>query len=140
VFGALIFGLLRNLNPTLPDQLAPIEAKIKVTDVSGNQPARAPSAARQPEISPSAPVVAAKGAMQKTGIANAGADNAVIQDHIKRAKSLREQGEYANASRELEKARAIAPDNRAIRAEIENVKKACNTEREILGQTSLNCG
>ena len=78
--------------------------------------------------------------MPKTDSANAAADSAAIQNHINRAKSLRERGEYANARQELEKANSIAPGNGAVRAEIENVKRACNAERDVLGQTSLNCG
>ena len=97
-------------------------------------------AAKQPEVLPSKPVAPATGTAQKTDSANAAADSAAIQNHISRAKSLRERGEYANARQELEKANSIAPGNGAVRAEIENVKKACNAERDILGQTSLNCG
>ena len=97
-------------------------------------------AAKQPEVLPSKPVAPATGAAPKTDSANAAADSAAIQNHINRARSLRERGEYANARQELEKANSIAPGNGAVRAEIENVKKACNAERDILGQTSLNCG
>jgi serine/threonine protein kinase len=139
--GALIFALLRPSNPPVNDHVARSDAKIKVKDEFANQPAPTPSAAKPLEVLPSPSSVAAKGAAtQKTDRPNTGADSAAIQNYIKWAKSLRERGDYANARLELEKANAIAPGNAAVRAEIENVKKACNVERDILGQTSLNCG
>jgi serine/threonine protein kinase len=135
---ALIFGVLHYANWLSGDPATTSESK--GVDGTGNQPAPAPTTDNRSELAPSAPAAAAPGNVQKTNNSNVGADNSVILDHIKRARALRERGEYANARRELEKASAIAPGDPAVRAEIENVKKACNTEREILGQTSLNCG
>jgi serine/threonine protein kinase len=65
--------------------------------------------------------------------------NTKIQDHIRVAKNLRERGEYADASKELLKARAIDPSNKEVEAEMERTKKACDAERAILGRTDLKC-
>jgi len=62
-----------------------------------------------------------------------------IQDHIRVAKNLRERGEYADASKELLKARAIDPSNKEVEAEMERTKKACDAERAILGRPDLKC-
>jgi hypothetical protein len=118
----------------------PGESKVKISDEAAHPPAAAPLAATQPQTPPSMAVMAVKEATQKPAIPKVSGDNPAVQNLIKRAKSLRERGQYADARRELEKASAIAPDSAAVRAEIDNVKKACNTEREILGQTGLNCG
>lgn len=140
LIGALIFALLPAAKLPPNDRVLPGESKVKISDEAAHPPAAAPLAATQPQTPPGMAVMAVKEATQKPAIPKVSGDNPAVQNLIKRAKSLRERGQYADARRELEKASAIAPDSAAVRAEIDNVKKACNTEREILGQTGLNCG
>ena len=58
--------------------------------------------------------------------------NATITAYVSRAQSLREQGNYAGALAELEKARSLDPSDESVRKEIEQTKRACNAER-VLG-------
>lgn len=60
-----------------------------------------------------------------------------IAAYIHRAESLREEGNYAAALAELEKAKAIDATNEEIRKEIEQTKRACNAEK-VLGNRP-NC-
>jgi hypothetical protein len=60
-----------------------------------------------------------------------------IAAYIHRAESLREEGNYAAALAELEKAKAIDATNEEIRKEIEQTKRACNAEK-VLGNKP-NC-
>ena len=62
---------------------------------------------------------------------------AKMTSYLGRAGSLREQGNYAGALAELEKARALDPSDDTVRKEIEQTKRACNAER-VLGNP-LNC-
>jgi hypothetical protein len=55
-----------------------------------------------------------------------------IAEYLARAESFREQGNYAAALAELEKARAIDGANEEIRRQIQQTKRACNAEK-ILG-------
>jgi hypothetical protein len=55
-----------------------------------------------------------------------------IAGYLERAESFREQGNYAAALAELEKARAIDGANEEIRRQIQQTKRACNAEK-ILG-------
>jgi serine/threonine protein kinase len=61
-----------------------------------------------------------------------------MEYHIRVAKSFRERGEYEAASKELEKASAIDPNNRQILAEIERTQRACNAEK-ALGTAGIRC-
>jgi hypothetical protein len=56
---------------------------------------------------------------------------------ITRAKTFREQGNYAAALAELDKAKAIDATNEDVRTEIEQTKRACNAEK-VLGN-KLTC-
>jgi cytochrome c-type biogenesis protein CcmH/NrfG len=58
--------------------------------------------------------------------------SATIIAYVGRAQSLREQGNYAAALAELEKARVLDPPNESVRKAIEQTKRACNAER-VLG-------
>ena len=60
-----------------------------------------------------------------------------IVAHINRAASYREEGNYAAALAELEKARALDALNDEIRKEIDQTRRACNAER-VLGNKP-NC-
>lgn len=51
--------------------------------------------------------------------------------YIARAKSLREQGQYAAALAELKKAAAVDPSNAEMVNEIEKTKRACAAERSL---------
>ncbi|MGZ8532394.1 MAG: TIR domain-containing protein [Candidatus Binatia bacterium] len=51
--------------------------------------------------------------------------------YIARAKSLREQGQYAAALAELQKAAAVDPSNAELVTEIEKTKRACAAERSL---------
>jgi outer membrane biosynthesis protein TonB len=62
-----------------------------------------------------------------------------IQDHLAVARLFQERGEYADARKELEKARALDPESARILAELEKVKKACEAEKHILGNANLKC-
>jgi hypothetical protein len=62
---------------------------------------------------------------------------ASVASHISRAESFREQGNYAAALAELEKAKAIDATSEKIRQEIEQTKRACNAEK-LLG-SQPNC-
>ncbi|HEX5605398.1 MAG TPA: toll/interleukin-1 receptor domain-containing protein [Candidatus Binatia bacterium] len=55
-----------------------------------------------------------------------------VTTYVGRAGSLREQGNYAGAMAELEKARILDPFDEGVRKEIEQTKRACNAER-VLG-------
>jgi hypothetical protein len=57
---------------------------------------------------------------------------AKVTTYLGRAGSLREQGNYAGALAELEKARILDPVDESVRKEIEQTKRACNAER-VLG-------
>jgi hypothetical protein len=61
---------------------------------------------------------------------------AKITAYVDRAESLREQGNYAAALAELEKARTLDPSNENVRKEIEQTKRACNAERVLGSQVS----
>ena len=56
---------------------------------------------------------------------------ALVLAHIGRAQNLREQGNYAGALTELEKARAIDAGDESVRKEIEQTKRACNAEKML---------
>jgi predicted negative regulator of RcsB-dependent stress response len=60
-----------------------------------------------------------------------------IAAHMDRAQLFREQGNYAGALAELERAKAIDAANEEIKREIEQTKRACNAER-VLGNKP-NC-
>lgn len=60
-----------------------------------------------------------------------------IVAYLDRAQVFREQGNYAGALAELEKARAMDAANEEIRKEIEQTKRACNAEK-VLGNKP-NC-
>ena len=60
-----------------------------------------------------------------------------ISAHIDRAQNFREQGNYAAALAELEKAKAFDAASEEIRKEIEQTKRACNAEK-VLGNKP-NC-
>jgi hypothetical protein len=60
-----------------------------------------------------------------------------IVAHINRAASYREEGNYAAALAELERAKAMDALNDEIRKEIDQTKRACNAER-VLGNKP-NC-
>ncbi len=60
-----------------------------------------------------------------------------VSAHIDRAQSFREQGNYAAALGELEKAKALDAASEEIRKEIEQTKRACNAEK-VLGNKP-NC-
>ncbi|MGH7852678.1 MAG: Ig-like domain-containing protein, partial [Candidatus Binatia bacterium] len=62
---------------------------------------------------------------------------ALISAHINRAQSFREQGNYAAALAELEKAKAFDAASEEIRKELEQTKRACNAEK-VLGNQP-NC-
>jgi hypothetical protein len=62
---------------------------------------------------------------------------ALVLAHIGRARNLREQGNYAGALSELEKARAIDAGDEAVRKEIEQTKRACSAEK-VLGN-NVSC-
>jgi len=62
---------------------------------------------------------------------------ASISAFINRAKNYREQGNYAAALTELEKAKAMDALNEDVRTEIEQTRRACNAEK-ILGNKP-NC-
>jgi serine/threonine protein kinase len=64
---------------------------------------------------------------------------AKVQDHIRVAKFFRGRGEYGDARAELEKARALDPGNKEVRAELDIVRRACEAERKILGRPDLRC-
>lgn len=55
-----------------------------------------------------------------------------IAAYVGRAQNYREQGNYAAALAELEKARALDPASIEVRREIDQTKRACNAEK-ILG-------
>jgi hypothetical protein len=55
-----------------------------------------------------------------------------IAAHVRRAQSYREQGNYAAALAELEKAKSIDASSEDVRKEIEQTKRACNAEK-LLG-------
>ena len=57
---------------------------------------------------------------------------AKMTTYLGRAGSLREQGNYAAALAELEKARSLDPLDESVRKEIAQTKRACNAER-VLG-------
>ena len=61
-----------------------------------------------------------------------------VGSYLNRAKGQRVQGNYAAALAELEKARAINPNNQEILDEIEATRRACNAERQ-LGREGLSC-
>jgi hypothetical protein len=54
-----------------------------------------------------------------------------IGPYIARAKNLREQGQYAAALAELQKAAAVEPSNAELVNEIEKTKRACAAERSL---------
>lgn len=60
-----------------------------------------------------------------------------IVAHIGRAQTYREQGNYAGALAELEKARAIDAANQEIQREIDQTRRACNAEKALGNQA--NC-
>jgi len=62
---------------------------------------------------------------------------AQISAFTTRAKIFREQGNYAAALAELDKAKAIDATNEDVRTEIEQTKRACNAEK-VLGN-KLTC-
>ena len=86
---------------------------------------------------PPKPVKTAAPAPIKEAPALTAQAKAQIAAHTDRAQNFREQGNYAAALAELERARAIDPMNEEIKKEIEQTKRACNAER-VLGNKP-NC-
>jgi TIR domain-containing protein/Big-like domain-containing protein len=64
-------------------------------------------------------------------------EQAKIVGYIDRARSFREQGNYAAALAELDKAKAVDAVNEEIRREIDQTRRACNAEK-VLGNKP-NC-
>lgn len=96
-----------------------------------------PNVARGPQ-SPQG-VQSSAGSLARGKSEEQSAGNPKIQDHLKAARFLRERGEYARALAELEKARSLDPSNKEVQLEIENARKACNSERDTLKRAELNC-
>jgi len=61
-----------------------------------------------------------------------------VQEVIKVAGSFRDQGDYSKALDELKKAKALAPNDRAVQTEIQHTKNACFAERRQ-GTTTATC-
>ena len=74
----------------------------------------------------------------KRPAAEAAAKNERLKGYIKSAISYREQGNYAAAFLELEKARAVDPANTEGQNEMEVTRRACNAEKK-LGRAGLAC-
>ncbi|MGE5216884.1 MAG: TIR domain-containing protein [Chloroflexota bacterium] len=81
------------------------------------------------------PVKLALPAAQPAGLTEQA--KAKIVDHLNRAQTYREQGNYAAALAELEQARLIDRTSAKILQEIEQTKRACNAEK-VLGNKP-NC-
>lgn len=106
------------------DQLRskPLTLNIKETRRILEPPAKVQKTAEPPPVEPPAVTEQSK---------------ARIASHVDRAESFREQGNYAAALAELEKAKAIDATSEKIRQEIEQTKRACNAEK-LLG-SQPNC-
>jgi hypothetical protein len=113
-----------SLQRSIPRQRAADEKKLDAELNQGSNPSQRASDETKSNPEPS--------------VAQKPATNAKIQDYVRVAKSLRERGEYEDASRELEKARAIDPTNSEVHAEIERTQKACHAEKR-LSQAGLRC-
>jgi len=61
-----------------------------------------------------------------------------VQELIRVAGSFRDQGEYSKALAELNKAKTLAPNNRAVQSEVQHTKNACLAEKRQ-GTTSASC-
>lgn len=85
---------------------------------------------------------AAQATQQETGlnipIIQAPAIETKLREHIKIARSHRDQGNYSAALAELEKARALAPGDKDIQLQIDITRKACTAEKK-LGRMDLAC-
>ena len=108
----------------------PVEKRIKIPDIQDYTP-------REKNIreSQSTDTVISNKPSPDQAIAN----NTKIQDHIKIARVLRERGEYADAVAELGKAKGLDPKDAQVQAELEKTRKACEAERQILGNANLRC-
>ncbi len=110
--------------------------------LSGLRPGRVDVAVRAGEVT-SAPVTLVvkelpKKAQLETAVAKpstapppVAAVKARLGPYIARAKSLREQGQYAAALAELKKAAALDPSNAELVNEIDKTKRACAAERSL---------
>lgn len=107
-----------------PPQRAADEKKPDAEPIQGSNPSQ--RASDEPKSNP------------EPSVAQKPATNAKIQDYVRVAKNLRERGEYEDASKELEKARAIDPTNSEVHLEIERTQKACHAEKR-LGRAGLRC-
>ena len=91
---------------------------------------------RRDVAAPPKPVKAAESAPVKPPAPTEQAQARIVA-HLGRAQTYREQGNYAAALAELEKAQAIDALNGEIRKEIEQTRRACNAEK-VLGNKA-NC-
>ena len=102
----------------------------------GRREGNADVTARYGEITSSPLTLFVRGATKGPG--QPPVDRGRVADHIKIAKFYRERGEYSDAFSELQKASGIDPNNRDVRAEVENTRKACLAEKK-LGRAGLPC-
>lgn len=89
------------------------------------------------ELQPAVPSTKVARTVEARPAALSESARAAIMAHVSRAKAFREQGNYAGALAELEKARTIDAQNEEVRREIEQTQRACNAEK-LLGQKP-NC-
>jgi len=117
------------------DELAssPLTLLIKETRKIAEPPPKPTHAA---EVAPAKPTHPAELQPAKSS-ALSEQTKARIAAHMDRAQLFREQGNYAGALAELERAKAIDAANEEIKREIEQTKRACNAER-VLGNKP-NC-
>jgi hypothetical protein len=84
---------------------------------------------RNAEEAPPKPVKAAESPVKLPGLTNRA--QARIVEHLGRAQTYREQGNYAAALAELERAKAIDASDEEIRKEIDQTRRACNAEKAL---------
>jgi hypothetical protein len=89
------------------------------------------------ELQPAVPSTKVARTVEPRPAALSESARAAIVAHVSRAKAFREQGNYAGALAELEKAKTIDVQNEEVRREIEQTQRACNAEK-LLGQKP-NC-
>ena len=114
--------------------------KVKVVARSGDlQSAPVAFIVKEPQARPQLPTKAARTVEPQPMAPPALSEQAKarIAAHVGRAKTFREQGNYAGALAELEKAKAIDMQNEEVRREIEQTQRACNAEK-VLGNKP-NC-
>jgi hypothetical protein len=103
--------------------------RVTLCEVARRRPTGQNASRREPPSQPATPPEKTKNFVME-------ATRATVDQHVERAKTLRDRGEHANALRNLENANDIFPSDLLISAEIEKVKRPVTRRGKFWGEAA----